>query len=95
MSLLFFESSKSSIILFSESCWCSNTSTVFGTLSKTIYGKECQNWSENYPHRPKYRNNGADNNYCANPDNDHKGPWCYTTDPNTRYEVISKFLLFN
>lgn len=70
----------------SESCWCSNTSTVFGTLSKTIYGKECQNWSENYPHRPKYRNNGADNNYCANPDNDHKGPWCYTTDPNTRYE---------
>lgn len=28
---------------------------------------------------------GLDSNYCRNPDNERQ-PWCYTTDPNTRWE---------
>lgn len=28
---------------------------------------------------------GLDNNYCRNPDNERM-PWCYTTDPETRWE---------
>ena len=28
---------------------------------------------------------GLDNNHCRNPDNERM-PWCYTTDPDTRWE---------
>ncbi|NXR40586.1 PLMN protein, partial [Zosterops hypoxanthus] len=62
-----------------------------GTEAKTQKGVRCQKWADNAPHKPnytpeKYPNAGLEENYCRNPDKDEKGPWCYTTDPDTRFD---------
>ncbi|XP_037541126.1 plasminogen [Nematolebias whitei] len=61
-----------------------------GTVAVTESGKTCQSWSVQTPHRhnrspENYPCKGLDGNYCRNPDNERK-PWCYTTDPNTRWQ---------
>nr|XP_014341332.1 PREDICTED: plasminogen [Latimeria chalumnae] len=63
-----------------------------GKISKTSSGKTCQEWSSTVPHShtsfypTTHPNAGLDKNYCRNPDGDINGPWCYTTDPNLKWE---------
>ena len=65
-----------------------------GTLAETINGQTCQRWDSQTPHSHKYNNiaNFPDAslseaaNYCRNPDNATGGPWCYTTDPNKKWQ---------
>ena len=68
-----------------------------GTAAKTVSGKTCQRWDSQSPHAHT-RNNvtkfpedslDAASNYCRNPDNEPKGPWCYTTDPAKRWEYCA------
>jgi len=73
-----------------------------GTLSTTVSGKTCQAWSSNTPHVPSSTasndanypdgSRAAAQNYCRNPINDPAGLWCYTMDPNTRWEYCDVLL---
>jgi len=68
-----------------------------GTVSATVSGMKCQSWSSNTPHVPakdasvdaNYPDGSrkAAKNYCRNPYSSWtEGVWCYTTNPNRRWE---------
>jgi len=61
-----------------------------GGESVTLSGKQCQKWTEQEPHShsftpDNYPSGDLRENFCRNPDN-AEGPWCYTTDPDKRWE---------
>ena len=65
-----------------------------GSVAVTKSGKQCQQWSSDTPHVPaagytddKFPDGSRElaENYCRNP-NDANFLWCYTMDPNTRWE---------
>ncbi|CAH1776938.1 unnamed protein product [Owenia fusiformis] len=57
-----------------------------GKVSRTVSGRQCQRWDSQIPHKHKKQSVLAAENFCRNPDNESGGPWCYTTDPNKRWE---------
>ena len=71
-----------------------------GQIAVTKNGLTCQRWDTQTPHKftaandPKHfpDNTLSDaSNFCRNPtitDNDPT-PWCYTTDPDTRFEYCT------
>ncbi|XP_049913459.1 apolipoprotein(a)-like isoform X27 [Epinephelus moara] len=80
-------------IIPDQTCFTGEGEAYQGTTSVTESGKTCQNWSAQTPHQhsrtpDNYPDKGLVNNYCRNPDNEKK-PWCYTTDPNSRWEYCS------
>ncbi|XP_036388835.1 hepatocyte growth factor-like protein [Megalops cyprinoides] len=63
-----------------------------GKVSQTESGRTCQQWWSKFPHDHRWTpssTNGLELNYCRNPDGDRIGPWCYTTDPERRYETCN------
>ena len=92
---------KHSISILGTSYLECKTTTVgreyMGQIAETTSGKTCQAWTATSPHDPNFDAKNASNypdasiedarNYCRNPDlDDFGGPWCYTTDPDTRWE---------
>ena len=72
----------------------SDKSDYRGFQNKSVSGKTCQNWTSQSPHKhdrtaSNYPNKGIGNhNYCRNPDS-CSDIWCYTTDPDKRWEVCN------
>jgi len=65
-----------------------------GRKTVTENGRPCQAWSDQSPHSHDFTTDSmypdgsrsAASNYCRNPDANWTGLWCYTTDPNVRWE---------
>ncbi|XP_077998085.1 uncharacterized protein LOC144451170 isoform X3 [Glandiceps talaboti] len=75
-------------------CYYNENQTDYrGTVSVTVSGRTCQNWTSQSPHphadwTPQTRPNEGlgDHNYCRTAAWDGIGAWCYTTDPNEEWE---------
>eukprot|EP00035_Acanthoeca_spectabilis_P039104 m.59035 g.59035 ORF g.59035 m.59035 type:complete len:527 (+) comp9439_c0_seq1:618-2198(+) len=76
---------------YNEAPDCGTGAAYRGTHATTISGKTCQQWTAQTPHShsrtpANYPSGGlGDHNYCRNPDGEPQA-WCYTTDPNSRWE---------
>ncbi|XP_062837808.1 hepatocyte growth factor isoform X2 [Anolis carolinensis] len=63
-----------------------------GTVSVTKSGIRCQAWNSTIPHEhsflpSSYRGKDLRGNFCRNPRGEEGGPWCFTSNPEKRYEV--------
>ncbi|XP_078681299.1 apolipoprotein(a)-like isoform X3 [Branchiostoma floridae x Branchiostoma belcheri] len=77
-------------MLNTQNCQQGNGASYRGTASMTETGKTCQRWDSQTPHHHtrthvNYPLAGLEHNYCRNPDGWNQ-VWCYTTDPNQRWE---------
>lgn len=65
-----------------------------GKVNKTSGGLECQPWSSQEPHshdRPPnvFPQIVEGDNYCRNVGGNEPMPWCFTTDPNVRWQYCN------
>ncbi|KAG5846632.1 hypothetical protein ANANG_G00117030 [Anguilla anguilla] len=75
-----------------KDCKTGNGADYRGPTSMTALGVTCQAWSAMTPHHHSsftpttHPTKGLESNQCRNPDGDGNGPWCYTTDPNKKWD---------
>ena len=62
--------------------------TYLGSINVTASGVTCQTWMDNRPHEHSHSDLG-DHNFCRNPDGNLEGVWCFTNNPDIRWEQCS------
>ena len=78
-----------------DDCYYESSSSYMGHVNHTTSGLQCQRWDSQYPHSHSFDHgeNFVDGvlpeNYCRNILTENYEPWCYTTDPNKRWEYCS------
>lgn len=75
-------------------CYSGDGRYYGGTVNSTEGGLVCQHWSEQYPHRHTFRPGLAPilvgaGNACRNAGGVYLRPWCYTVDPDVRWQYCS------
>eukprot|EP00927_Polykrikos_kofoidii_P080424 TRINITY_DN7728_c0_g1_i1.p1 TRINITY_DN7728_c0_g1~~TRINITY_DN7728_c0_g1_i1.p1 ORF type:complete len:187 (-),score=14.45 TRINITY_DN7728_c0_g1_i1:405-908(-) len=66
-------------------CYDDQGSGYRGQVSSTMSGRTCKMWTDT--ELTIERDNGlGHHNFCRNPDGSRDQPWCYTVDPNTKYD---------
>ena len=72
-------------------CYHETSSSYTGAVSQTRAGLQCQRWDSQSPHQHIYNktelfiDGRLPENYCRNVLVENLEPWCYTTDPHTRW----------
>lgn len=78
------------IFLYSECVHSKAGWEYIGNRRTTKYGLECQRWDRQSPHTHTYQSLGNQKNFCRNLANDKEeevGPWCFTVDPDIRWQT--------
>jgi len=82
-------------IFLSIDCYSENDLGIHynETVNVTESNRTCQAWDSDTPHfhplTSLYRPYLEKHNYCRNPEGRGSRPWCYTTDPNVRWEYCN------
>ena len=70
-----------------------DTSFYSGQVNRTETGRACQKWDSDVPHNRnnkvingQYPEGNIEHNYCRDPADKYDKVWCYTEDPNKRWE---------
>ncbi|XP_053400714.1 multiple epidermal growth factor-like domains protein 10 [Mercenaria mercenaria] len=76
-----------------KECYETTAANYNGSRNTTVDGTKCQRWDAHVPHTHILDRTGIfpdvsateASNYCRDPDGEGS-PWCYTTDPNIRWQ---------
>ena len=63
-----------------------NGMEYFGSVRQTKNGVPCQKWGDQVPHSHSYGYISEQDDYCRNPYGYSSFPWCYTVDPDIRWD---------